>query len=92
MLVTDKMLNDVIGLVHNMDKEQVNHLVDAIKLRRNRIATAAVRTVNVGDNVTFTGRGGITVRGTVMKKAIKNVTVDTGAGKWRVPASMLEVV
>ncbi len=91
MTVTDKMLTDVFGLIHNMDNDQVNAVVDAIKLRRTRIARNAVSTFNVGDHVSFTGRGGNIVTGTVTKKAIKNVTVDTGKGKWRVPASMLNV-
>jgi hypothetical protein len=32
------------------------------------------------------------MRGHVKKIAIKYVTVDTGAGAWRVPASMLRVI
>ena len=33
-----------------------------------------------------------TVTGNVTKKAIKYVTVDTGAQRWKVPANMLEVL
>ena len=92
MTVTDKMLNDTMGLVYNMDADQVDQLVQAIKLRRNRINQTAIRTVQVGDNVKFTGRNGNVVSGSVTKKAIKYVTVDTGAGRWKVPANMLEVL
>ena len=92
MTVTDKMLNDTMGLVHNMNADQVDQLVQAIKLRRNRINQTAIRTVQVGDNVKFTGRNGNVVSGSVTKKAIKYVTVDTGAGRWKVPANMLEVL
>jgi hypothetical protein len=92
MTVTDKMLNDTMGLVHNMNADQVDQLVQAIKLRRNRINQTAIRTVQVGDNVQFTGRNGNVVSGNVTKKAIKYVTVDTGAGRWKVPANMLEVL
>ena len=92
MTVTDKMLNDTMGLVQNMDADQVDQLVQAIKLRRNRINQTAIRTVQVGDNVKFTGRNGNVVSGSVTKKAIKYVTVDTGAGRWKVPANMLEVL
>jgi hypothetical protein len=92
MTVTDKMLNDTMALVHNMTSDQVNQLVDAVKLRRNRINQNAIRTVQVGDRVQFTGRGGNTVSGSVTKKAIKYVTVDTGAQRWKVPANMLEVL
>ena len=92
MTVTDKMLNDTMALVHNMTSDQVNQLVDAVKLRRNRINQNAIRTVQVGDRVQFTGRNNTTVTGSVTKKAIKYVTVDTGAQRWKVPANMLEVL
>ena len=92
MTVTDKMLNDTMGLVYNMDADQVDQLVQAIKLRRNRINQTAIRTVQVGDRVQFTGRHNNTVTGNVTKKAIKFVTVDTGSVKWKVPANMLEVL
>lgn len=91
MTVTTDKFNETIGLVHSMDQDQVNALVDAIKLRRNRINNTAMHTVQVGDNVQFTGRGGNTVTGKVTKKAIKYVTVDTGMGRWKVPANMLTV-
>ena len=92
MTVTDKMLNDTMGMIHNMDPDQIAAVVDAVKLRRNRINQTAIRTVQVGDNVQFTGRGGSTVKGSVTKKAIKFVTVDTGSQRWKVPANMLEVL
>ena len=92
MTVTDKMLNDTMGMIHNMDPDQIAAVVDAVKLRRNRINQTAIRTVQVGDNVQFTGRGGRLVSGSVTKKAIKYVTVDTGAQRWKVPANMLEVL
>ncbi|SVD33498.1 uncharacterized protein METZ01_LOCUS386352 [marine metagenome] len=92
MTVTDKKLNDTLALVHSMTTEQVNAVVDAIKLRRTRIHRDAVHELNVGDKVKFTGRGNSIVTGTIEKKAIKNVVIDTGAGKWRVPASMVTIL
>ena len=92
MTVTDQMLNDTMGMIHNMNPDQIASVVDAIKLRRNRINKQSINAIQVGDNVQFTGRGGATVRGSVTKKAIKFVTVDTGAQRWKVPANMLEVL
>ena len=92
MTVTDKMLNDTMGLIHNMNPDQIGQVVDAIKLRRNRINKQSINTIQVGDRVQFTGRGGSTVKGSVTKKAIKYVTVDTGAQRWKVPDNMLEVL
>lgn len=91
MTVTTKQFSDMLSQVHGLDQDQVNQLVDAIKLRRNRINNQAMHTVQVGNNVKFTGRNGNTITGKVTKKAIKYVTVDTGMGRWKVPANMLEV-
>jgi len=74
MTVTDKMLTDTMGLVHNMNADQVDQLVQAIKLRRSRINQTAIRTVQVGDNVQFTGRGGAT-RSRINQTAIRTVQV-----------------
>lgn len=89
MNVTTAQMNDVANLVNNMNKDQVNDLVESIKLRRTRLARLATGSFSVGDSVTFTGRGGAPVKGTVARIKIKNIVVDTGAGKWNVPASML---
>jgi hypothetical protein len=51
-----------------------------------------MRSLVIGDKVSFTGRGGRLVTGTVDKVKIKNVLVDTGMGRWNVPASMLTKV
>lgn len=91
MTVTDKMLNDTMGMIHNMNSDQIGQVVDAIKLRRNRINNQAITTIQVGNKVQFHGRNG-THSGIVTKKAIKFVTVDTGGTRWKVPANMLEVI
>ena len=87
--ITDKDFNTTLASVHSMSQNQVNALVDAIKLRRTHMHRDAVHGLNIGDRVKFTGRRGETITGTVEKKAIKNVIIDTGAGKWRVPASIV---
>lgn len=89
MMVSNDEMNSVLNTIRNMDGEQVSALVEAIKLRRTRISRTAVGGLNVGDTVKFTDRSGKLVHGTVLKKAIKNVTVDTVNGRWKVPASML---
>ena len=89
MTVTDKQLTDTMHLVQNMTATQVDDIVEAIKLRRTRMHRDAVHVLNVGDKVKFTGRGNAIVTGTITKKAVKNVIIDTGAGKWRVPASIV---
>ena len=92
MSITNAKLNNIVADVMSIDMQQVNTLVDAIKLRRNRNATQSIRSIEVGSTVKFVGRKGVVVTGTVLKKKIKNCVVDTGVNRWNVPASMLEVV
>ena len=72
-------LNKVLSEIAIMDSEEINSVVEAIKLRRTFLAKSTVRSFNVGDVVEFDARGGI-IKGTSTKKAIKNITVDTGRG------------
>ena len=68
-------------------------MIDAVKWNRANLAKQIKRSISVGDNVEFTSsKTGRLTRGFVTKIAIKYVTVNTGMGLWRVPASMLSVV
>jgi uncharacterized protein YwbE len=68
-------------------------MIDAVKWNRANLAKQIKRSISVGDNVEFTSsKTGRLTRGFVTKIAIKYVTVNTGMGMWRVPASMLSVV
>ena len=78
-----------VQLIHSMNADEVNSIVEAIKLQRTYLARSACRDVCVGDTVSFQGRRGQTVRGTVEKVNRKTVVVDTGGAKWRVTASLL---
>jgi|TARA_B110000977_G_scaffold87132_1_gene115983 hypothetical protein len=79
-------------LVYQMDNQQLNQLVEAVKLKRTHLARQAVRSFTVGDNVRFKGRSGNIVKGTVRKVNRKYIVVDTQMGGYRVPATMLEGV
>ena len=72
---------------------ELNSMVDAIKFKRQRMNERAKAGLRVGDAVNFTStRTGQNVTGTVVKIAIKYVTVRTVQGLWRVPANMLNKV
>jgi hypothetical protein len=72
---------------------ELNSMVDAIKFKRQRMNERAKASLRVGDAVNFTStRTGQNVTGTVVKIAIKYVTVRTVQGLWRVPANMLNKV
>jgi hypothetical protein len=73
--------------------EQLNSIIDAVKYARGQLAKRNKQDLSIRSNVEFiNSRTGRVMRGFVQKIAIKYVTVDTGAGMWRVPASMLKVV
>ena len=77
-------------IIYQMDQEQLNQVIDAIKLKRNHLAKQATRSMMVGDIVGFTGKRGNQVSGKVTKIAKKYVTVDCGInGNWRVPGNHL---
>ena len=72
--------------------DQLNSILAAVKFRRNQLTQQTKRSITIGSQVRFvSSRSGQTMAGTVEKVAIKYVTVRTGQGLWRVPASMLEV-
>jgi hypothetical protein len=73
--------------------DELSSLIDSIKYARARLGKAAIRALNVGDNVNFnSSKLGKNVTGVVTKIAIKYVTVRTVNGLWKVPANMLTVV
>jgi hypothetical protein len=77
----------------NFSNEQLSSIIDAVKYARGQLAKRNKASMTLGDSVEFTNsRTGRVMRGHVKKIAIKYVTVDTGAGAWRVPASMLRVI
>jgi hypothetical protein len=72
--------------------EELLSVIEAVKYARVKLGRATKRNLTVGDNVSFVNsRSGLTVKGTVLKIAIKNVRVNTAQGIWNVPANMLEV-
>ena len=72
--------------------EELQSVIEAVKYARAKLGKATRRSLSVGDNVQWvSSRSGATVKGTVLKIAIKNVRVSTAQGIWNVPANMLEV-
>ena len=85
-------MKTINALVSNMDLADIKLVNERMSLQRTFLGNAVKRTLVIGDTVTFTGRGGRLVTGTVDKVKIKNVTVNTGSTRWNVPASMLTKV
>ena len=73
----------------NWSDDQLNSMIMAIKFARAQLGKKNKYTFRPGDNVKFHSRG-VTYTGTVQKIMVKNITVKTGRGIYRVPANMLE--
>ena len=80
-----------VTAIRNMNNDELNQVIEAIKLQRTFLARSTARSLCVGDTVSFTGRNGRKVVGTVEKINRKTVIVaESGYGRWKVTASMLE--
>ena len=80
-------------LAGGFTNDQLTSIGDAIRFARARLTETTKRNLRLGDNVNFTNsRTGQNITGTVMKIAIKYVTVRAVGGLWKVPANMLTLV
>ena len=85
-----KKIQDIITGIHNIQtNEDLNLIVEAVKLKRQYLERTAVRQFIVGEKVQFTNRKGMPVGGTIRKINRKYIVVDTPIGDYRVPATML---
>lgn len=83
-------INKIISEIHSMDRDDLNKVVEAVKYARSQAHRQMANSLRSGDIVEFDGKYGKTVKGTVIKTAIKYVQVDCGMdGRWRVPAAHL---
>jgi len=75
---------------------ELTSIADAIKFARAQLTQQKKREFFPGSSVKFySAKRGRTVTGTVLKVAIKYITVSengTNFAQWRVPANMLEAV
>ena len=79
-----------VTAIRNADRNELNQIIEAVKLQQTYLAKQSARTFSVGDAVQFTGRGNRTVVGTVSKVNPKTIVVDSPSqGRWKVTASML---
>ena len=85
----NKLIQD-IGVLNN---DELNKVVEAVKLRRNQLHFQDAHSLKFRDRVSFQGRHGRTETGTVEKVKIKYVLVRTDTGqRWNVPGSHLTLI
>jgi len=86
-----KQVNSAIMFGTWSDTE-LSSMIDAIKFARANLIKQNKRSLTLGSQVRFTSnKNGMTYTGSVEKIAQKFVTVNTGSGRWKVPANMLTV-
>lgn len=81
-----------VEAIYNLEtNDQLNQVIEAIKMKRTYLANMAIRSFMVGDHVQFKGKTGGKINATVEKINKKYVIVSThiGGEKWRVPATHL---
>ena len=80
-----------VKAIHKANRDELNQIIAAVKLQQTFLAKTSARSFSIGDAVSFTGRGGRTVVGTVSKVNPKTIVVDSPSqGRWKVTASMLK--
>mgnify|MGYP000650928168 CR=1 FL=1 len=85
-------LNEIQLAIFNtsLSNDDLNILADAIKFKRSQLGREVARNLTIGSPVKFTdSRKGIVIRGTLEAIKIKNATVATSMGRYRVPMNML---
>jgi hypothetical protein len=86
-----KQVNSAIMFGTWTDTE-LSSMIDAIKFARANLVKQNKRSLTLGADVAFTSqKTGVTYKGKVEKIAQKFVTVNTGSGRWKVPANMLVI-
>ena len=85
-------IRNIVTEIHNMNADDLNTVIEAVKYARAQGHRQMARDLNVGDMVEFNGRGGTKMVGHVRKINIKYVVVScTNGEQWRVPAGHLTV-
>ena len=84
----DKNVITVHKYIRNANNEEITELTELIKIRKEILSQHKMNSMEVGDKVFFISKGK-KVQGTIRKKNIKRLVVDTEQGGWNIPASML---
>jgi preprotein translocase subunit YajC len=87
------MLNTIQDQVARMSAEELNLVVESIKLRRTFLARQTTNSLVIGDKVQFDGgrKYGV-VTGVVTKVNLKTIKVDSGGTVWKVSANLITKV
>lgn len=98
--MNDVLVESIIGEIRKLcDQDDINKVIDAVKLQMNYVSRKNIRNVVVGSTVQFTARSGQVVQGKVSKVNQKTVEVKVnhnpggwGMTTYKVPAGLLKVM
>jgi hypothetical protein len=84
-------LVDVLNDILHMDRDALDRVISAVKMRRDQLHFTNTKTFKTGDRVEFTSsRTGTVLAGTVSRVKIKYVAVNCDNGQsWNIPGGML---
>ena len=85
-------VRSAVTAIRVADRDELNQIIEAVKLQQTFLAKTSARKFTLGDAVTFFRQStGQSVVGTVVKVNPKTVVVDSPTqGRWKVTASMLK--
>jgi len=87
------MVNAQVAVeINNSSIVELREISELIQIRKDMLGKNKMREMKVGDKVSFEKKNGVIVSGTIRKKNIKRIVVDTPEGGWNVPANMLTLV
>ena len=87
--MTPDKFNTVINEVKYADYNEIQQIVEIIKIRKETLAKEKINTYKIGDIVEFE-QNNKTIKGTISKVKIKRISVQTDNGRWDVPALVLQ--
>ena len=86
----DMNINDILRSVENLNGDDLQKVINVVKMRRDQLHFQNAQSLRVGDAVSFKGRRGSILKGVVEKVKIKYILVRTTSGtRWNVPGSHL---
>ena len=81
-------MEEIKATIFSSNREEINAIVELVKIRKEMLSKEKMSEMKVGDKVSFIHKGA-KIFGTIRKKNIKRLVVDTEIGGWNIPASLL---
>ena len=90
LTTAQQALDACIDLIAEMNREQIQRVIIAVKARNSQLAVLLTMSFKAGDKVMFKGRWGQPATGEVTGTAMKTVKVQASDGTpWRISPQLL---